>query len=197
MSNPFITTNSGSSYYPLFYSPPQISASALTPSTMFPIISIPSAPTFSSFPVVSGFPTIPVMPTLMPSVVTYPDINSDKNLRHEIINYFYDKVVNNWLKYHYLDIYQFFVVTGGKVSLVKDLKQIETNTKNDPSEAALKHKYIVENYLTEEDVFHLLNKFRKRNNLNLWDLKKYSDEVRNYISHKVKKYLKNQILKNK
>lgn len=193
-SLPSITINPGSqtlSYPSLIYPTSQIiSATALTPSSLIPYAPIPSVPTISSLINLSSY--APLQP-IYPSVVSYPDVNANRELRQQVTEYFFDKVIRNWLKYHYLALYNLVIVSGGVASLIKDLKHIETNAKNDPSENAIKYEFIVDNFLTKNDVYALLDKFRKLNQLNWWDLKHHSDEVRKYIEHKVKKYMLKQI----
>lgn len=89
------------------------------------------------------------------------------------------------------------VVSGGSAHLVKDVNQVKTNTKSDPTENAIKYEFIIDNFLTKNDVYNLLGKFRKLNNLNWWDLKQYSDKVRSFIHHKVRKYMVKQIVEGK
>lgn len=180
------TTETIPSVLPLYYNPPVISASALTPSTIIPFTTI--ANTTIPFPS-TAFPYGPVYP----SAIAYPDINADKLLREQVTNYFFEKIINNWLRYHYLDIYKYVIISDGKAMLVKNEKQIENNVKNDAKENAIKYEFIVDNYLTKQDVAYLLNKFRKINNINWWDIKNHSEKVRKYIKHKVIKLMLHQI----
>lgn len=188
-SLPSISINPGNStltYPSLIYPTSQIiSATALTPSSL-----IPSVPTISSLINLSSY--MPLQP-IYPGVVSYPDVNANRELRQQVTDYFFDKVIRNWLKYHYLALYNLVTVSSGVASLIKDIKHIETNTRNDPSENAIKYEFIVDHFLTKNDVYVLLDKFRKLNRLNWWDLKHHSDKVRKFIEHKVKKYMLRQI----
>ena len=189
------TSNNGmvtSVYTPIIYpSSTVISASALTPSSMVPISLVPTVASLTNF---STITTHPLVNTLIPSVVTYPDVNSNKNLTSEITEYFFEKLVNNWLKYQYIDLYHVLQVNGDQVSLVKSLDQINSNTKSDPKENALKYQFLLINYFAKSDVQKLLNKFRKQKGVNWWDIKHMSDDVRKFIQHKVTKYIKKQII---
>ena len=172
---------------PLIYPTSQIiSATALSPSTL-----IPSLPTVSSLINLSNY--APLQP-IYPSVISYPDVNYNRELRRQVTEYFFEKVVKNWLKYHYLDLYNFVTVSNGIASLTKDIKTTDSSSKSDPSINAIKYEFIINNFLTKDDVYVLLNKFRKINQINWWDLKHHSDKVRKYIEHKVKKYMMSQIL---
>jgi hypothetical protein len=188
------TSNNGmitSVYTPIIYpSSTVISASALTPSSMVPISLVPTVASLTNF---SAITTHPLINTLIPSVVTYPDVNSNKNLTSEITEYFFEKLVNNWLKYQYIELYHMLQVNGDQVSLIKSLDQMATNTKSDPKENALKYQFLLINYFPKSDVQRLLNKFRKHKGVNWWDIKHMSDDVRKFIQHKVTKYIQKQI----
>jgi hypothetical protein len=175
---------------PYYYQPTQtvISASTLTPSTA---LAVPLVPTISS--VMSNLPNYP----LFPNVFTYQDVNADSNLRRQVTDMFFEKILKNWMKYHYLDLYAMVTVSGGSAQLVKDINQVKTNIKSDPAENAIKYEFLIDNFLTKNDVYNLLGKFRKMNNLNWWDLKEHSDKVRSFIHHKVRKYMVKQIVEGK
>lgn len=198
------------SYPPLIYpSNTVVSASALTPSSIFPVSLVPTVSSLINMPGLNGlssFQTIPglnglsslsthpFINPLIPSVVTYPDVNSNSDLRREITEYFFEKLVNNWLKYHYIEFYQMLQVNGEQVTLVKSIDQVASNNKNDPKENALKYQFLLINYFAKNDVYRLLDKFRKVNGVNWWDIKHMSDDVRKFIQHKVNKYIKKQIM---
>lgn len=134
-------------------------------------------------------PLNPIIPRY-PNVVAYQDINNDRNLKAQVVAYFYTKIINNWLKYHYLDLYKMLNITNGKIT-VKNMSD-SNNSKND-NENELKCKYIIDNYLTKNDLLKLLSKYRKMNGLNWWDLKQYSDKVRLYIHHKLKQAIQSDV----
>jgi hypothetical protein len=193
------------SYTPLIYpSNTTISASALTPSSAYPVPLVPTVATVATNGLGLGLglglnglaplSTHPYFNPLIPSVVTYPDVNSNADLRREITEYFFEKIVNNWLKYHYVKMYHMLTVNGDNVSLVKSIDQIASNNKNDPKENAIKYQFLLINYFAKNDVYKLLDKFRKTNRVNWWNIKHMSDDVRKFIQHKVMKYMKKQIM---
>jgi len=186
------------SSYPLSYvNPSVINASALTPSTSFVvpgISNIPMVPTVSTITSTSLSNT--VLAPVLPSVISYQDVNADRNLIAQVTDYFFDKLLKNWLKYHFLELYQLVNVSNGTADLIKDMKEATTNIKNDPTENGIKYTFLVDNYMTKNDINKLLSQFRKINSLNWWDLKNYSDKVRHYILHKVTKCIKRDIIRN-
>ena len=170
-----------------------ISASALLPSPFNPFITNSVMPNpYMSNPVIPNVGISPFVPAF-PNVVSYQDVNNDRNLKAQVLEYFYNKLLNNWLKYHFLDLYYMITISNGKAMLVKNINDIENNKKNERAENDIKYEYLIDNYLRHKDVYRLLSKFRKMNNLNWWDLKQYSDKVRLFIHHKVKQYIKYEI----
>ena len=173
-----------------------ISNSALLPTAFNPFITNSVIPTsFISNPYMSNpvIPTIgisPIIPTY-PNFVAYQDVNNDRNLKSQVLDYFYNKLLNNWLKYHYIDLYQMLIVSNGKVMLIKNINDIDNNKNSDND---IKYDYLLDNYLRKKDVYSLLSKFRKINNLNWWQLKEHSEKVRMFIHHKVKQYIKYEIM---
>jgi hypothetical protein len=161
-----------------------ISASALQPSPFNPFITNSVIPNIGLSPIVPAFP----------NVVTYQDVNNDRHLKAQVLEYFYNKLLNNWLKYHFIDLYYMITISNGKAMLIKNINDIENNKKNERAENDIKYEYLIDNYLSHKDVYRLLSKFRKMNNLNWWELKQHSDEVRLFIHHKVKQYIKYEIM---
>ncbi len=177
------------------------------PTTLPPLSMPPTIPMFPSNTTIaasalSSFPqTLPTVPTtlsvnynsnlspLYPSVITYPDLNSDKQLRNKVTDYFYNKIANNWLKYQYIDLYRLLEVSGNNVSFIKNINNLSSADKD----VNAKYDFILRNFLSRDVVTKLLNKYRKDYFINWWDLKDHSDKVRKYIEHKLEKYMKKQI----
>jgi len=176
-----------------------ISASAIQPTIFNPYIIPPLIPPLFNTSIIGNtvVPTIDFYPpiSVYPSVISYQDVNNDHDLKKRVVEYFYDKLLNNWLKFHYADLYTFFNVSGGKVNLVKNVKDSENNTKNDKHDNDIKYEFLVDKYLRKKDMLTLLSKFRKMNNLNWWDLKEHAEKVRLYVHHKVKQLIKEEIMK--
>lgn len=169
-----------------------VSASALAPfntSVSTIPLNVLSVPTVAS--VIS--PSLSSVVSLVPSVVAYPDVNQDKNLRKDVTDYIYDKIVNNWLKYNYLGLYKLFVVENGKVRLVKSFEEADKNSKSDNTENMKKYEYMIINYFERSDISKLLDKFRKKYGINWWDIKKKSDNFRSYLEKRVLSFIYKQI----
>jgi hypothetical protein len=166
---------------------------------------IPYIPTVSSVmniganipnSILSGY-VMPQSIPLYPSVISYPDVNTNSDLRREVTEFFYNKVINNWLKYSYIDLYQMFIIKGDKVEIIHAIDDMKTNTKSSADDNMKKYKYMVANIISKNDVYKLLEKFRKINNINWWDIKKYADKFKKFVEVKMVKYITNTILSKK
>ena len=194
MLSPNVVINSGfpniTTTYPSFLPTTQfVSASALTPSSLIPVSTVPTVSAIANL-YTSGFQQYP-------SVVSYQNVNTDPQLRSQVTDYFFSKLLKNWLRYHYLELYQLVIVVDGKAKLIQNLADMEKNTKNVQAEDDIKFEFIVDNYITKNDLYKLLEKFRKENNLNWWDLKHHPKEVRKFLQYKIKKCMKSDILNSK
>ena len=171
-----------------------ISASALQPSPFNPFITNSVIPNpYMSNPVIPNIGLSPIVPAF-PNVVTYQDVNNDRHLKAQVLEYFYNKLLNNWLNYYFNNLYYIINKLKDKKILIKNKKDKENNKKNERAENDIKYEYLIDNYLSHKDVYRLLSKFRKMNNLNWWELKQHSDKVRLFIHHKVKQYIKYEIM---
>lgn len=180
----------------------------MTHFTPYPLITTSTIPmpTIVSTPILQPSLLNPIMPQLLspmtpqllspmmqpafipvyPNTVSYQDVNNDRNLKAQVVEYFYNKILKNWLKFHYTDLFHLLTVSDGKVVLTKNVNDTENNIKNND----IKYEYLVDNFFRKKDILQLLSKFRKINSLNWWDLKQHSDKVRMYVHHKVKQYMK-------
>lgn len=125
-----------------------------------------------------------------PTMAVYPDLNLDSSLRKQITNKFYDKVINNWLKYQYMDLYRYVTASGNKASLIKNIDQLE---KVDDVVSDIKHNFLIDNFLSKNDLYVLLEKFVNKYRINWWDVKNYSLELKEFIHDKMLKHIKKEI----
>lgn len=179
------------------YISPSLTPTVISASTYSPLPYQTVIPIVNTVGSVFNYPiNYPVINPIYPSIVTYPDVNGNKHLRKQITEYFTEKIRNNWLKYHYLEIYGFVKVEGQSAKLISNLSEFDSNAKNSQSDSTIKHHFIIHNYLKQNDIYVLLEKFRKLNDLNWWDIKKHSDKFRKFVQYKLTKYIKAQIGKN-
>jgi hypothetical protein len=122
---------------------------------------------------------------------TYPNVNTDNKLRDSMVSYYWNKLVG-WFKYSYKyqDLYNYLVMKGDKVVVSK-----YQETKNDDKELQLKYNFLINEVIEESDLYTLLDKFCKINNVNWWDLKKdyAADKLKAYIHSRIKDYLRENV----
>ena len=102
----------------------------------------------------------------------YSQLNNDEKFQKEVIKYFRDEILNDWLFDELKSLLGYFKVNDGKVSLIDSLDNND-NSNNDDSvkNINLKIEFIKENFLTKKIIKHVIKKFIKENNVNWYDLK--------------------------
>lgn len=144
------------------------------------------------------YPLVPSLLSIMPSYNYYnindPSnnvVNDDPNLRKQITEYFYNKIVKSWSLYHYKNLLDLIVIENNKPTLIKNLNNIDKNVNNNEE----KNKYLLSKYLTKKILYELLKEFVVKQNLNWWDVKLNQYELRTFIHKKVKKMMEKNIYK--
>jgi hypothetical protein len=119
---------------------------------------------------------------LIRSPISYPNINNDPNLRKNMVNYFWNKLID-WFKESslYKKILKNMYVVDNKVKMGIDNKPSDIN--ND----TIKIVYILKEIINKKDLYDVLDKFCKINDVNYWDLQEL------HIKKYVKKYIYNKI----
>lgn len=188
----------------------------ISPDLLSPVVSVKISPTSSLHfaptnnststlnsvkivrPVIYSVPIVPTVPTvssllynssLYPSVVTYQDINNDKHLKKEVAKYFYKKIAESWLKYHFYNFYKYFTVSFGSVTLVKSLNDISTQ-KDSETDFESKYNHILNNYFTHDNIKILLEKYNKHTGTDLWEVKNDQSKFRHFIENRMEKLFK-------
>jgi hypothetical protein len=134
----------------------------------------------------------PPIPYNYPNVVVYPDVNNDYEMRRKIAKYFYEIINESWITYYFSSLFKYFVIENNNVKLVKSLD----NLSNKDSNLMIKN-YILNKYFKRTNVEKLINKFRKINNINWWEVKKHQDKFAKFILSKLKSHLESKIFNNK
>ena len=133
----------------------------------------------------------PLYPMRLPNPNSYINVNDDPTLKNQMTKYFYEEFMY-WLAKNerYNKLYFFISVKNNNIIH-------EYDKDNKPDQKELKLKFLL-NLFNSHDIFDLLSKFCKDNNVNLWDLKKdgVKQPLRNYIYVHIKKYLKKKVSKN-
>jgi hypothetical protein len=142
--------------------------------------------------IVNSFPTSlpPPLPSYTyPNVVVYPDINNDYEMRRKITKYFYNIINDTWITYYFSSLFKYFIVENNTVKLAK--------TSNNKDNDHMIKNYILNKYLKKTNVEKLINKFRKINNIDWWEVKKHQDKFAKFILSKLKNHLESKIFNNK
>jgi len=126
---------------------------------------------------------------VIPTKITYPNVNNDPELRKKMVRYYWNKI-NIWLKESnlYKQLYSKMYVVGDKINFGMDEKP--ENTRNN----IIKYEYIIKEIINKKDLYNILDKFCKINDVNYWDLQDINikNKVKNYIYNKINKVILKQ-----
>jgi hypothetical protein len=127
-----------------------------------------------------------------PSRYTHSDVNNDRELRREVVKYFFDRFKHTWLPEYFSNLYKYFKVVDGMVKYVDSMEETDTNT----SHNEVKARFIVSHIFEKIDMEALIEKYALKHRLNWYDLKKYNKEdIRDYVHNKIHKHIRNRINK--
>jgi hypothetical protein len=118
----------------------------------------------------------------------YQDINSDSELRKKMISFFYKKIIKK-IEY-YTDLYKYIIQTKDNIRLIKNINEYENN---DRTFSNAKMNFLINNFITYDNIKKIIKKFITKNNINWYDLKKYKSSVYDYIHTNIRKYIKHAL----
>ncbi len=172
-----ITTNTDILYnYPIIYDT-KISPMALNP----PVYPMNLNPIISPFYLLDN--------ALLPNKISYSNVNNDPNLRKNMVKYFWKKI-KSWLNNSklYKKLYSNMYVINNKIKFGMDEKP--ENTANN----IIKYEYIIKEIINKKDLYNVIDKFFKINNVNYWDLQTISikDKIKKFIYYKINNVILNQ-----
>lgn len=126
---------------------------------------------------------------ILPTKITYPNVNNDPNLRKKMVKYYWDKI-KTWLNESnlYKNLYTKMYVVADKIKFGMDEKP--ESTKNN----IIKYEYIITEIINKKDLYNILDKFCKYNDVNYWDLQDINikKKLKNFIYNKINKVLLKQ-----
>mgnify|MGYP005627979049 CR=1 FL=1 len=128
-------------------------------------------------------------PLKIPTVITYLDVNSDKNLRKKMINKFMN-YLEEWIleDKKYLKLLQHFNVNGNKVNVSK--KKSKRTYNNSKKNKII--KFILDEIIDKKDMKNILKKYVKKNKVNWYDLIDNKDDLQIFILDEILNFLKNK-----
>lgn len=128
-----------------------------------------------------------------PLLGVYDTIDTNPEVRHKMVNYYYDLVRDNWLLDELNDILNYFTYSDGKVRMISSLSDYSPKniSKDTDKIAEKKVEFISEFLLTRYDMTEILSKFTKETNTKWVNLTKHEF----FLRQAVKEYLMKQITK--
>jgi len=119
--------------------------------------------------------------------VSYQNINTDPELRKNMVKYFIEKIISHLDSY---DLCKYVISTNVDTRLVQTVQEYE---KNDRTCVKSKEAFIIEYFITKDRIKHYIKKYVVKKNINWYDLKQHKSNVLKYIGHKVKKDIKHSL----
>jgi hypothetical protein len=128
-------------------------------------------------------------PLKIPTVITYLDVNSDKNLRRKMILKFMD-YLEEWIlnDNKYKKLFNYFTVQGNTIKVVKK----QTKKSYEKSKKIKIKNFILKKIIDKKDMKNILKKYVKKNKVNWYDLTKNEEDIKLYILDKILKFIKNE-----
>ena len=123
--------------------------------------------------------------------LTYPDLNTDIKLQKKVFNSIWNKLEDKWI-YEYVKIFKYITGSKGSYKLVSSLTEAENN-KFSSSDVEDKAEWFLSNVYKRSNLANTVEKYRKRSNINLWDVEKDEDTLKAFIYHQIKRQLFNDI----
>ena len=129
-------------------------------------------------------PVAPVAP--MYNNVEYLNVNNDPDLIKSVTKYFYEKTMNTWLYSDFEEVLDYLKIKGDKISVVKNKKELENNTKDKSmKDIEKKIEFITNHVMTKYDMKSFLKKYALKSGLDLWKLKENKKYVKKSIMKKL------------
>ena len=179
-----ITTNTD-----MFYNYPTVFETQISPMALQPL----TVPFYNQInpmalqPITTPFYLLDKM--VLPNKVSYLNVNNDPNLRKNMVKYFWKKI-NYWLNNSklYKKIYNYMYVVGDKIKFGLD------NNPEKTADKIIKYEYIVKDIINKKDLYDIIDKFCKLNNINYWELQDIhiKDKIKKYFYKKIKNVILNQ-----
>lgn len=150
------------------------------------------SPTFSPYPMTVSFDFD------KPLLGVYETIDTNPQIRHRMIKYYYDLVRDSWLLDELNDVLNYYIYSDGKVHMIKSMSDYSPKNiaKDTDKIAEKKVEHIEETILTKYDMEEILNKFSRDTRIKFVDFPKNElllrQAVKEYLMKQIKKKLKNE-----
>jgi hypothetical protein len=135
--------------------------------------------------------------TIGKSYYSYPDVNSDPDLRNQMVRYYRDKVLQ-WLKTSFSDLLNYFAIRKGAggadyVDYVKDEKEYSNVNRDSDAVKEKKIHHIRKILLSKKLIAKLLEAYTEHSQIKWWDLRKDKPNVKEYLHSKLRHKIKESL----
>lgn len=137
-----------------------------------------------------GVPTVTVSTVISPSEID-SGLNDNPMAQVQIRDYIHYKFLDKWLFEDFSKILKYLKVNGGKVSVVKNKNERDSNDvgKSSKADNELKADFIEDNVLDKDRTRKILIKILEENTIKWYELPHNETVVKHVMGHYVKKEL--------
>lgn len=134
----------------------------------------------------------PLAVTVSNNWYQYDDVNSDPQLRNDVVRFFRDLTLEQ-LKTVFSDLLNYFVVKGKNVEYNNNTNDSGKDNKDSNDIKKIKIDFIHHNLLSKKFIAMLLERYTEIKYMKWWDLRKNKEFVSNYIYDKLKERIKKHL----
>lgn len=109
---------------------------------------------------------------MRPTLSMYDNLNADKRVRKMVTKFFVKKILGKWIYDEMSDILNYLKISNGKVTPLDKITEHKPTAHKDDSEAntKLKVEFLEDNIVTYENMYRIIQKYVKYENVNWYDL---------------------------
>jgi hypothetical protein len=130
-----------------------------------------------------------------PRIGVYETIDNDPIVREKMINYYFDKLRDDWLLDEMNDLLAFFTYKDGKVHMIRALSNYNPDSIKDDTDAIAEKKveYIEEHVFSKYDLEKFMKEYTRKADTRYVMIPKseypFRETLRKYIKRKIKKMI--------
>lgn len=123
---------------------------------------------------------------------SYPDLNTDVSVQRKVLEDVWYHLENEWI-YGYLKVFNYIKKSGSSYKLIDSLREIEKKVSSGDMED--KAEWLLHSYYRKSDLGGTIEKFRKRSNLNWWEVnnKDNINILKEFIYNQIRRKMINDI----
>jgi hypothetical protein len=130
-----------------------------------------------------------------PRIGVYETIDNDPNVREKMVDYYFDKLRDEYLLDEMNDLLAFFTYKDGKVHMIKRISDYNADSIAHDTDATAEKKveYIEEHIFGKNDLKYFMKEFTKKTSTKYVEIPKneiaFRETLRKYIKRKIKKMI--------